>query len=39
MVPQQITAWTLARIIAALFTGLVSAPAQLAPAVINRRRA
>jgi hypothetical protein len=39
MVAQTILVWTPARLAAALFAGLASAPVQLAPALITRRRA
>jgi len=39
MAAQPILVWTPARIVGALFAALVLAPAQLAPAVITRRRA
>jgi hypothetical protein len=39
MAAQSIVAWTPARILGALFAALVSAPVQLAPAMIIRRRA
>ena len=39
MSAQPIVAWTPARILGALLMALVLAPAQLVPAVINRRRA
>jgi hypothetical protein len=39
MAAQAILVWTPARIAGALFTALILAPAQLAPAMITRRRA
>jgi len=39
MVAQSLVPWTASRILAALFLALVSMPAQLAPVVLNRRRA
>ena len=39
MTAQRLVPWTPSRILAALFTALISAPALLAPAVTNRRRA
>jgi hypothetical protein len=36
---QPLIPWTPGRIVAALFLALVSVPAQLAPVVLNRRRA
>jgi hypothetical protein len=39
MAAQPILVWTPARIVGALFAALILAPAQLAPAVITRRRA
>ena len=39
MTAQRLVPWTPSRILAALFTALLSAPALLAPAVTNRRRA
>jgi len=39
MIAQSLVPWTPGRIIAALFMALVSAPALLVPAAMNRRRA
>jgi hypothetical protein len=39
MAAQPIAVWTPARIVGALFAALILAPAQLAPAMITRRRA
>jgi len=38
MIAQSLAPWTPGRIVVALFTTLISVPAQLAPAVSNRRR-
>jgi len=39
MVVQSLVPWTPGRLLGALFVALVSVPAQLAPVVLNRRRA
>ncbi|HEX2760009.1 MAG TPA: hypothetical protein VHM27_05820 [Rhizomicrobium sp.] len=39
MVAQSLVPWTPSRLAGALFLALVSVPAQLAPVVLNRRRA
>ena len=39
MTAQPLVPWTLGRITVAFLTALILAPAQLAPALINRRRA
>jgi len=39
MMAQPLVPWTAGRILAAFFLALVAKPAQLAPVVINRRRA
>ena len=39
MSAQPLVPWTMGRILMAFLTALISVPAQLAPAVINRRRA
>jgi len=39
MTVQPLVPWTTGRILMALLVALISVPAQLAPAVINRRRA
>jgi len=39
MTAQPLVPWTMGRILMAFLVALISAPAQLAPAVINRRRA
>jgi len=39
MITQSLVPWTPARILSALFSALVSAPALLVPAALNRRRA
>jgi hypothetical protein len=39
MIAQSLVPWTAGRILAALVMALVSVPAQLAPVVLNRRRA
>ena len=39
MIAQKLVPWTMGRIVVALLVALISVPAQLAPAVINRRRA
>jgi hypothetical protein len=39
MAAQALVAWTPGRLAAAFFTALILTPVQLAPAVINRRRA
>ena len=39
MTIQPLVPWTPGRIVAALFLALVAIPAQLAPAVLSRRRA
>jgi hypothetical protein len=39
MIAQPLVPWTASRILAALFLALVAMPAQLAPVVLNRRRA
>ena len=38
MIAQPLVPWTIGRILVAFLAVLISAPAQLAPAVINRRR-
>jgi hypothetical protein len=38
MIAQPLVPWTLGRILVTFLAALISAPAQLAPAVINRRR-
>ena len=38
MIAQPLVPWTMGRIVVAFLVALVSVPAQLAPAVINRRR-
>jgi len=39
MIAQPLVPWTMGRILMAFLVALISVPAQLAPAVINRRRA
>ena len=39
MLAQPLVPWTPGRVLAALFLALVAMPAQLAPVVLNRRRA
>jgi hypothetical protein len=39
MIAQPLVPWTAGRIVAALVLALVAMPAQLAPVVLNRRRA
>ena len=39
MSAQPLVPWTMGRILMACLLGLISVPGQLAPAVINRRRA
>jgi hypothetical protein len=39
MIAQALVPWTPGRILVAFFTTLIAVPTQLAPAVLNRRRA